>query len=1828
MRIIRGTDKNDTLLGDNLNNIIEGLDGDDILRGFGANDSLLGGDNNDTLEGGAGNDTLSGGDDDDSLVGATGNDKIFGDDGDDTLEGGTENDTLSGDDDNDLIRGGAGNDSLFGGRDDDTIIGGAGADTINGGEDDDTASYEGSAIGVNVNLATGIGSGGDATGDRLVEIENLIGSAQSDTLVGDNRDNIIEGAAGADSIDGRGGSDTASYSSSAAVSVNLATNINTGGDAQGDTLVAIENLIGSNFGDSLVGNDGNNIIEGAGGADTIEGGLGSDTASYDDSNQAVNVNLATGINSGGDAAGDILSGIENLIGSDENDTLTGNGGINSIEGGDGNDLLIGSAGADILDGGDDEDRASYETSAVAVNVNLATGVGVGGDAQGDTLENIENLTGSASNDTLVGDNDENLLSGGAGNDSLVGGGDEDTLIGGAGADILDGGANEDLASYENSTAVNVNLATGVGVGGDAQGDRLSNIENLSGSAQNDILVGDVNDNELSGGNGADSLVGDAGADTLIGGDGADTLDGGGGIDVADYSDSNLAVNVNLATESGIGGDAQGDSLVNIENLIGSDFNDNLVGDRGNNEIFGSDGADIIDGGAGIDTVNYSDLDEDMEVNLTTGVQIINNLPADTLTNIENVIGSEEGENTLVGSAANNLLVGGEDEDVLEGRGGNDTLDGGSDGDTLLGGENNDSLLGERGNDSLVGGSGVDSLFGGGNADTLEGGVGADILDGGADFDAVSYSGSTQAVNVNLATQTVSGGDATGDTIVNIESAIGSSNNDTLVGDAKNNVLEGGIGADILDGGAGSDSASYEGAAVAVNVNLATGVYSGPDAAGDTLRNIENLRGSDFNDTFTGDNNNNIIYGFDGNDRLQGLGGNDTLYGGDDNDTIEGGIGNDVLQGNENNDSVSGGAGNDTVSGGLGNDTVEGGSGINFLNGDLGDDSVVGGDLNDTVIGDTGKDTLLGGAGIDSLDGGFDNDSIDGGANSDFLAGSTGDDTLNGGSGNDVIWGHIGTDVLSGGAGIDLFRFDFLQESTFDRGFDIITDLQIGTDIIDGKFAVSATDLAQLGTVATLDESGIAAVLTNTAFSANSAATFTFGPNRTFLAINDDVAGFSGANDAVIEITGYTGDLNKLQIVEDGSVPIEQFLLPDSAINKADVSWNNSQLNPQKIFVSDASQIDSAIASANPGDTIVLKNGVYENVNVFLNTPGITFRAETAGKVTFTGESDIYIQNDFITVSGFVFDNINTGDLPIVHFVGAEYSRFSNNSFINSGLEDKDRIVQLRTESSFNRVDRNLMTGNDSIGIAVSGTRSTSRRRESAEQLSNWYNTIDRNYIKDIPYPGGNVNGKEAIQLAQLSSSNDLGIIGRNIAEYNLLENVDYDPEVISIKSNENFVRYNTINGSENGGLVLRAGDRNLIEGNYIFNTDNAIRINGSNNEILNNYVDGADRGLRLRQRDASTNNTIANNTFLNTEDNGIQSSPEPAVPWNANIYNNIWQASEGNLIDSSLSLSEVNWGGNIVNPTGSATVGTLLPAGVTQTDPQLVRDGRIFRPSATSPAIDGGVPVPGVTQDIERQPRDARIDIGADELSTAPVENAPLTPNEAGPFWSNGQTGRSLTANTGQSLFGSSNNDFLDSSNGTGNNRLYSNSGNDEIILGSDDRAFGGSGNDSIYGKLGSRNRIYAGDGNDEIILAGNNNRAFGQSGDDFFDATFSAGGSRFYGGSGKDEFLLGSGDTVFGESGSDRFNVYYGGGNTIYGGAGSDEFWIANGFVSQSANTIADFRSGVDVIGIRGLGITYGNLNLIQDGINTIVTAGNSQLAILLGTQAGSLTEADFIFT
>src|SRR5581483_1841253 len=282
----------------------------------------------------------------------------------------------------------------------------------------------------------------------------------------------------------------------------------------------------------------------------------------------------------------------------ENLTLTGTSSLNGtgnalnnvIFGNSGTNILAGLGGADYIDGGAGTDTVTYAASAAGVTVSLMTAApggpgGSAGDALGDTLVNIENLTGSNFDDTLEGNAGNNVLNGGA---SGVGG---------------------DTVSYANAAAgVTVSLAvTGAQSTGGAGKDTLSGFENLTGSEANDRLFGNSGNNVLMGLGGHDYLDGGAGADRLVGGTGDDTyiVDANDLVDESDgdgFDTVQTAVTFSLADPSHALGAIESLILTGTKaiNATGNDFDNTLLGNSANNVIMGLGGNDYIDGGAGAD----------------------------------------------------------------------------------------------------------------------------------------------------------------------------------------------------------------------------------------------------------------------------------------------------------------------------------------------------------------------------------------------------------------------------------------------------------------------------------------------------------------------------------------------------------------------------------------------------------------------------------------------------------------------------------------------------------------------------------------------------------------------------------------------------------------------------------------------------------------------------------------------------------------------------------------------------------------------------------------------------------------------------------------------------------------------------------------------------------------------------------------------------------------------------------------------------------------------------------------------------------------------------
>ena len=738
----------------------------------------------------------------------------------------------------------------------------------------------------------------------------ITGTSGDDELFGTVGNDVIDGLEGNDQINGGDGSDWVTYQGSlSAVQVFVGP---TGfGSASGgygeDAFTGMENVVGSNFDDFISASSSNpvgidNIFNGLGGNDSMSGGRGNDT----------------------------------LYGGEGQDLLFGQQGNDLLYGENGNDFMRGGTGDDTLDGGSGFDRVSFfptssDTITGGVTVSLLLQGVVQDTGQGlDILIGVEALSGTPFNDSLTGDANVNWLiasdfDGAGGNDQLFGLGGNDLLEVAGGDHVLDGGADVDTLSFNGlgytTGAVTVSLAlqgaaqaTGIG------SMTISNVENLSGTGQDDTLTGDGNANALYGAGGNDSLSGGGGNDTLYG----DAL---------------------ISAYNPVNGNPSGPALYTDVTLFEQA--------AGNDILDGGAGDDILNGGGGTDTASFANATESVFISLGlsgNGSAFQDSGEFDQLISIENVIGSAFSD-SINGSNFANVLNGGAGGDALFGRGGDDHL---------IGGEGNDFL---RGSD------------------------GADILDGGNGWDRVSsfVVAPTAGITFNLNIQGVAQDTGQGmDVLIGIEHASGtilsdtlignsgsnwlwggsdgtntstSSGNDTISGGGGDDLIEvGGSGNHMLDGGTGTDALSflgghYEITPAGVTYSLALqGAAQATEQGSMTTSGFENVSGSLFDDSLSGDNGANILAGDLGSDTLSGGDGNDTLYGDGriwvDISGSVGGSGPITLFGQQDDEPglIEGDpdftSGNDTLNGGKGDDFLYGGRGDDVLTGGIGSDVFV------------------------------------------------------------------------------------------------------------------------------------------------------------------------------------------------------------------------------------------------------------------------------------------------------------------------------------------------------------------------------------------------------------------------------------------------------------------------------------------------------------------------------------------------------------------------------------------------------------------------------------------------------------------------------------------------------------------------------------------------------------------------------------------------------------------------------------------------------------------------------------------------------------------------
>jgi Ca2+-binding RTX toxin-like protein len=634
--------------------------------------------------------------------------------------------------------------SIVGNSGTDTFIGGtsSGSATMVSGTGTDWIDYQYATSAATVNLSTGTNSGA-ATNDHLSGIWNIIGSAYADTFfAGATSSSFVDSGtkdvvsytsdtvdstlvidqttgghgtgyahgdyfSGIASIVGNSGTDTFiggtasgsatmvsgtgtdwidyQYATSAAT-VNLNTHT-TGGAAQYDKLVNIENIIGSTHGNVLTGDAANNSFVLSSGGNTIDGGAGVNTIDYSGSTVGVSVFLggidASGHNAAydsvtiptgyvgyglvGTATGDFYVNIENIIGSAlGNDVLIGDANSNTLTGGAGNNTIFGSGGGDYLNGGvGGTNTLSYALESVGVTiylggtdqtgnahgVSLATGYSGYASNNGhiDYLANFHTVIGSTGNDFIVGNGTSTVFNGDGGNDTIYGMAGNNSFIAGHGSEYIDGGTGVNRVDYGTANGgVTVDLATH-SASGTGFTDTLYNIENIVGSnAGANVLIGDSNTNVIWGGSAGNTIHGGSGTDTIYGGGGSETIYGGSGTDTI-YGGS--------GTDTIYGGSGS-------DTIYGGSGSETFIGGQSTNET--------LYGGTGSNVVDYSAASGGVTVNLASGTGT-NGTFHDHLYGIENVVGSANGTNVITGDSNADIITCGTAADTLLGGGGNDTF---------------------------------------------------------------------------------------------------------------------------------------------------------------------------------------------------------------------------------------------------------------------------------------------------------------------------------------------------------------------------------------------------------------------------------------------------------------------------------------------------------------------------------------------------------------------------------------------------------------------------------------------------------------------------------------------------------------------------------------------------------------------------------------------------------------------------------------------------------------------------------------------------------------------------------------------------------------------------------------------------------------------------------------------------------------------------------------------------------------------------------------------------------------------------------------------------
>lgn len=485
---------------------------------------------------------------------------------------------------------------------------------------------------------------------------------------------------------------------------------------------------------------------------------------------------------------------------------------------------------------------------------------------------------------------------------------------------------------------------------------------------------------------------------------------------------------------------------------------------------------------------------------------------------------------------------------------------------------------------------------------------------------------------------------------------------------------------------------------------------------------------------------------------------------------------------------------------------------------------------------------------------------------------------------------------------------------------------------------------------------------------------------------------------------------------------------------------------KQIEISSVDQFIEAVKNLKSGTTLSLLPGTYdfkERIEITVAATEknpILISAKESGKVKLIGNSWFALKNaSFITIEGFEFIS---NDGPAVELLGCNNIRVTNNVFHlketkrSSWILIGDEKSAVKNSSHHNRIDHNLFENKKELGnfITIEGTM------QPEFQVSQ-NDLIDNNHFRNIGPRAENV-----LEAIRIGSSHVSLSSGFTIIEKNLFERCDGDPEIVSIKSSDDIVRYNTFRECL-GVLSLRHGNRCTIDGNYFLGNGRTgefidstkrkwvlgtggVRFYGDNMKVINNYFEGLtgekwDGSLALTNGDADYGMglsltkhyrprycLIAFNTFINNKSNieigydggGFQNNWWRMPPSEITVANNIVVGSNGKLIDVMTKPLFTSWSGNIVYPKGKAIVGgKFVSTELKVMDPKLIKEGEVYKLSQTNSLrgkAQGQFPV--VVFDIDGQWRGEDKDPGCDQFTISDAINKPLTKNDVGTTWYKG----------------------------------------------------------------------------------------------------------------------------------------------------------------------------------------------------------------------------------